>query len=120
MVSHLALFRIKATLTDHFKALKVELDQERLKIQHQADKLHMHEKELIIAKEELRKKELEISSQTQDVKIATENKYRVMFLRTNDSVFAVLLFIIFTSFYWKKSFKLRWKRQENAPKLRAN
>lgn len=68
----------RQTLTGHFKALKVELDQERLKIQHQADKLHKHEKELITAKEELRKKELEVNSQTQDVKIATENKYRVI------------------------------------------
>ena len=58
--------------------LKVELDQERLKIQHQSDKLRIHEKELILAKEELRKREVEISSQVQDVKIATENKYRVI------------------------------------------
>lgn len=78
MVNHLAFVTFKTTLTGHFKALKVELDQERSKIQHQADKLHKHEKELITAKEELRKKELEVNSQTQDVKIATENKYRVI------------------------------------------
>lgn len=58
-------------------ALKVELDQERSKIQHQSDKLRQHEKELITAKEELRKKEIEVSTQLQDVKIATENKYQV-------------------------------------------
>ena len=57
--------------------LKIELDQERLKIQHQSDKLRIHEKELIVAKDELRKKEIEVNSQVQDIKIATENKYRV-------------------------------------------
>lgn len=58
--------------------LKIELDQERSKIQHQSDKLRLREKELIMAKDELRKREIEINSQVQDVKIATENKYRVI------------------------------------------
>lgn len=60
------------------KVLKVELDEERLKIQQQSENLRLHEKELTVAKEELRKKEIEVNSQVQDVKIATENKYRVM------------------------------------------
>ena len=49
-----------------------------MKIQTQSDKLRHHEKELLIAKEDLRQKEIEVSSRLQDVKISTENKYRVI------------------------------------------
>ncbi|KAK4029361.1 hypothetical protein OUZ56_022359 [Daphnia magna] len=62
----------------HIHALKVELEEERSKIQHHSDKLRVHEKELTVAKEELRKKEIEVNTQVQDIKIATENKYRAI------------------------------------------
>ncbi|XP_057366083.1 cingulin-like protein 1 [Daphnia carinata] len=65
-------------LKKHIHALKVELDEERSKIQQQSENLRVHEKELIVAKEELRKKEIEVNTQVQDVKIATENKYRAI------------------------------------------
>jgi hypothetical protein len=73
-----------------WKVLKIELDQERMKIQHQSDKLRIHEKELIVAKDELRKREIEVNSQVQDVKIATENKYRV--IMTYLSSYSMILF----------------------------
>lgn len=101
------------------KVLKVELDQERLKIQNHSDKLRLHEKELILAKEELRKRELEINSQVQDAKIATENKYRVI----NDDVKVLNDLFYPRGIYrlcWKKSFSRRWRYPENVPKLKAN
>ncbi len=63
------------------------MDQERLKIQHQSDKLRLHEKDLIMAKEELRKKEMEVNSHVQNVKIETERKHHVIITEKNFFVF---------------------------------
>lgn len=59
------------------KELKLELDTERSKIETQADKLRVHEKELSVAQEQMRKKEVEVGCRVQDVRIKMENKYRV-------------------------------------------
>ena len=58
--------------------MKMNLEQEHEKIKHQSDKLTEHDKQLMLTQEQLRKKEIEISGQVQDVKIQTENKYRVL------------------------------------------
>lgn len=76
------------------KVLKVELEEERSKIQHHSDKLRVHEKELTVAKEELRKKEIEVNTQVQDIKIATENKYRVIEKGSIKSCFMYIFFKI--------------------------
>ena len=65
---------------------KMDWEEERAKIQSQSDKLVQHEKELMVAQEQLRKKELEVASQVQHVKIETENKYRVI-NKTVESIF---------------------------------
>ncbi len=57
--------------------MKMNLEQEHEKIKRQSDKLTEHDKQLMLTQEQLRKKEIEISGQVQDVKIQTENKYRV-------------------------------------------
>lgn len=58
--------------------MKMNLEQEHEKIKRQSDKLTEHDKQLMLTQEQLRKKEIEISGQVQDVKIQTENKYRVL------------------------------------------
>lgn len=57
--------------------MRMDFEQERDRIQSQSDKLLQHEKQLAVAQEELRKKELEVSSRVQEIKIETEDKYRV-------------------------------------------
>lgn len=60
--------------------MKMNLEQEHEKIKRQSDKLTEHDKQLMATQEQLRKKEIEIAGQVQDVKIQTENKYRVFFI----------------------------------------
>ena len=60
-----------------FTALKVDLDLKQSEVQQQIEKLRQHENRLMAFEEQLRKKEIEIDSKVQDVKIETENKYRV-------------------------------------------
>lgn len=74
----------KGTVTDYnirigcCVELKLTLDTERSKIEAQAEKLRIHEKELLTAQEQMRKKEVEVGCKVQDVRIKMENKYRVM------------------------------------------
>lgn len=56
----------------------MDREQEHAEIKRQSDKLLQHEKQLTAAQEQLRKKELEVATKVQDVKIQTENKYRVI------------------------------------------
>lgn len=57
--------------------MRNEFEEEKLKIQHQSEKLRRRESQLVLANEELHKKEKENSCLLQEAKITIENKYRV-------------------------------------------